>query len=89
MEKFDFDWISVVEEGELLGWVNLEMLEGCSKVGDAAPKPFSAYVTNDSTLRQALDSIVTSRTQVAVVAKEGQKYAGILTLEKISKEIVS
>ena len=45
-------------------------------------------MTADSTLRQALDSIVTSRTNVAVVASEGQRYVGILTLERISKEIV-
>jgi CBS domain containing-hemolysin-like protein len=40
-------------------------------------------------LRQALDSIVTSRTHVAVVAEEAQRFAGILTLERISQEIVS
>ena len=89
MEKFDYDWASVVDEGELLGWVDEESLRGCSVVADAAPRPFSAYVTRDSTLRQALDSIVTSRTQVAVVATEGQRYHGILTLDRISKEIVS
>jgi len=84
-----FDWTSVVRDGELLGWVDLELLEGCARVGDAQPRPFSAYVTAGSSLRQALDSIVTSRTQVAVVATEGQRYLGILTLERISKEIVS
>ncbi|HWL65682.1 MAG TPA: CBS domain-containing protein, partial [Actinomycetota bacterium] len=89
MEKFDHDWVSVVEDGHLFGWVNAEMMEGVRTPGEAGPKPFSAYVTRDSTLRQALDSIVTSRTQVAVVASEGQRYLGILTLERISKEIVS
>lgn len=89
MEKFDFDWVSVVDDGELRGWVDERALEGCSVVSEASPRPFSAYVTEDSTLRQALDSIVTSRTQVAVVASEGQRYAGILTLERISREIVS
>ena len=89
MEKFDLDWCSVVDEGELRGWVAREDLDGLAAVEEADPKPFSAYVTEDSTLRQALDSIVTSRTQVAVVATEGQKYAGILSLERISKEIVA
>ncbi len=89
MEKFDFDWTSVVDDGELLGWVDEAALQGCSRVGDAGFRPFSAYVTVDSTLRQALDSIVTSRTQVAVVATEGQRYRGILTLARISKEITS
>jgi CBS domain containing-hemolysin-like protein len=78
-----------VKHGELLGWVDEGMLEGAQRVGDVIPKPFSAYVTADSSLREALDSIVTSRTQVAVVATEGQRYLGILTLERISKEIIS
>ena len=89
MEEFGLDWVSVVDDGELLGWVDRAALEGKNSVGDATPRPFSAYVTEDSTLRHALDSIVTSRTQVAVVAHEGQRYAGILSLERISQEIVS
>ena len=89
MEKFDYDWTSVVDGDHLLGWVDEGMLRGKQRVSEAAPKPFGAYVTKESTLRQALDSIVTSRTKVAVVATEGQRYAGILTLERISREIVS
>ena len=78
-----------VKDGELLGWVDQAMLNGQRGVADVIPRPFSAYVTADSSLREALDSIVTSRTQVAVVAEEGQRYRGILTLERISKEIIS
>ena len=89
MQKFDLDWVSVVDGTELLGWVDEAMLQGKQRVSEASPRPFSAYVTRSSNLRQALDSIVTSRTQVAVVATEGQVYAGILTLEHISREIVS
>ena len=89
MEAFELDWTSVVEEGELLGWVDREGLEGRDAVKDATIRPFSAYVTADSSLREALDSIVTSKTNVAVVALEGQRYAGILTLERISREIIS
>jgi osmoprotectant transport system ATP-binding protein len=89
MEAFGVDWVSVVDRGELLGWVDRGALDGVAAVGEASPRPFSAYVTADSSLRQALDSIVTSRTNVAVVVTEGQRYRGILTLERISREIVS
>ncbi len=89
MERFGVEWVSVVDDGELKGWVDEEALSGHAHVGGATIRPFSAYVTKNSTLRAALDSIVTSRTKVAVVADEGQRYAGILTLERISKEIVS
>src|ERR671919_8727 len=84
-----FGWVSVLEDGELLGWVDEAMLEGKARVSDATPRRFSAYVTAEDSLRQALDSIVTSRTNVAVVVTEGQRYRGILTLERVSREIVS
>jgi osmoprotectant transport system ATP-binding protein len=89
IDEWGFDWASVVDGSELLGWVDREMLKGHRKVSEVAPRRFSAYVTRRSTLRQALDSIVTSRTQVAVVAEEGQRFAGILTLERVSREIIS
>jgi osmoprotectant transport system ATP-binding protein len=88
MERFATDWVSVVDNGQLLGWVDSEMLTGVGHVVEAGPRPFSAYVTKESSLREALDSIVTSETRVAVVASEGQSYMGILTLERISEEIV-
>jgi osmoprotectant transport system ATP-binding protein len=89
MAEFDTGWVSVIDDGELLGWVDEAGLEGRSTVSDAEPRRFSAYVTARSSLREALDSIVTSRTQVAVVVEEGQRYRGILTLERISREIVA
>ncbi|MEX2458378.1 MAG: CBS domain-containing protein, partial [Actinomycetota bacterium] len=85
----DLGWASVVDDGELLGWIDLESLKGAKTVADATPSKFSAYVTASDSLRQALDSIVTSHTNVAVVVEEGQRYRGILTLERVSKEIVS
>ena len=89
IKRFGLDWVSVVDDGELIGWVDEEALSGVSTVGDAKVRPFSAYVTDTSSLRQALDSIVTSRTQVAVVVTTEQRYRGILTLERISKEIIT
>jgi osmoprotectant transport system ATP-binding protein len=89
MAEFDTDWVSVIDHGELLGWVDEGELDGRSTVREAKPRKFSAYVTARSSLREALDSIVTSRTQVAVVVEEGQRYRGILSLERISKEIVA
>jgi osmoprotectant transport system ATP-binding protein len=84
MAEFDLDWASVIDHGKLLGWVDERALEG-----EAEPRRFSAHVTDDDSLRQALDSIVTSRTQVAVVVADDQHYRGILTLERVSREIVS
>ena len=89
MQQHGLSWTSVVREGRLMGWVDGSMLEGSSTVGEANPRPFSATVTAEDSLRQALDSIVTSRTQVAVVVGEDGRYEGILSVEHISKEIVA
>ena len=89
IEKFGLGWVSVLEDGELLGWIDQHALEGKQRVSETSPRRFSAYVTERDSLRQALDSIVTSRTQVAVVVSRGQRYRGILSLERVSQEIVS
>ena len=89
IEEGGFGWASVVDEGELLGWIETEDLQGAQSVADTKPRRFSAHLTPESSLRQALDSIVTSRTQVAVVLEEGQRFLGILTLDRVSKEILS
>jgi hypothetical protein len=41
----------------------------------------------DSTLRAALDAIVSSRTHVAPVVA-GERYLGLLTLEALTEELV-
>jgi osmoprotectant transport system ATP-binding protein len=89
MQRFGLDWATVVDDGRLRGWVDARSLEGHQAVGEVEPRRFSAYVTENSSLREALDSIVTSRTQVAVVADEDDRYLGILTLERLSKEVIA
>jgi osmoprotectant transport system ATP-binding protein len=89
IDRWGLGWASVVDDGELRGWVDLPELAGVDAVGAARMRPFSAYVTTQDSLRQALDSIVTTRTQVAVVASEGQRYLGILTLARITEEITA
>jgi osmoprotectant transport system ATP-binding protein len=88
MQEHGSTWTSVVDDGELLGWVDTEALQGKSRVADAQPEKFGAYVTAESSLREALDSLITSETQVAAVVWEGQRYRGVLNLERISREII-
>ena len=87
MARHGLDWTSVVDAGALLGWVDRSMLDGAGTVGRTHPRPFSAYVTVQDSLRQALDSIVTSSTNVAVVVDAEGRYLGILTLDRLSREI--
>ncbi|HEY5860810.1 MAG TPA: ABC transporter ATP-binding protein [Actinomycetota bacterium] len=89
IEAGGYDFVSVVDDGELLGWIDRDMVRDEEGISGIAPRPFSAYVTARDSLRQALDSIVTSRTGVAVVVTEGQRYRGVLSLERISQEIIA
>lgn len=89
MDASPFDWVSVVDGGELLGWIDDSALHGKGSVSECEIRRFSAYVTERHSLREALDSIVTSRANVAVVVTEGQHYRGILTLEKLTGELIS
>ncbi|HET6810305.1 MAG TPA: ABC transporter ATP-binding protein [Acidimicrobiales bacterium] len=89
MARHGLDWTSVVDGGVLQGWVDRSMLDGTGTVGRTRPRPFSAYVTVQDSLRQALDSIVTSLTNVAVVVDADGRYLGILTLDRLSHEIAA
>jgi osmoprotectant transport system ATP-binding protein len=87
MDRFGLDWASLVDDGVLMGWVDAGSLKGARTVADAGVRPFSALVTEQSSLRQALDALITSQTHVAVVVAEGNRYKGVLTVERISREI--
>jgi osmoprotectant transport system ATP-binding protein len=89
IDSAGYGWAAVVDDGDLRGWIDRAALDEVESVGEVPARRFSAYVTARSSLRQALDSIVTSRTQVAVVVDEQERYRGILTLERVSQEIVS
>ncbi len=90
MEPFGLDWATVLDpEGRVLGWVDRADVTGRARVGDADVKRFAAYVTSGSSLRSALDAIVSNRTQVAVVVDEQERYRGILSLEAVAKEIIT
>ncbi|MGZ4209358.1 MAG: ABC transporter ATP-binding protein [Actinomycetota bacterium] len=81
------DWVTVVENGRVLGWIDRVSLDGRELVRDVEPRPFAAIVNSGSSLRQALDVIVTSRTHVAVVVEDGDRYQGIITLDRLTAEL--
>ena len=56
-------------------------------VADADPREFAAIVTPGSSLRTALDIIVTSRTHIAVVVDDENRYQGIVTLDRLTAEL--
>ena len=85
MEQHSVDWLGLLDGVRLLGWVDVSMLTG----GDlrlVEPRPFLVSLDSQSSLREALDAVVTSHARVAVVVDNGV-YQGMLDLEAIAEEI--
>ena len=87
MARYNIDWIGVAEEGRLLGWAPANELVGRTSLQGVQLRRFRAWLRLDSTLRQALDTVVSSHTNVAAVF-DGEQYLGMLTAETIAKEII-
>jgi osmoprotectant transport system ATP-binding protein len=82
------DWVAVVDpDGCLTGWVGAAALDGNAQIADAVPEPFAAVVDPDTTLKAALDQIVTSRTRVAVVVDAKGRYQGVLTVDDLAEGV--
>ena len=83
------DWVAILEGDRVLGWVDRAMLDGRPGVDRTEPRRFAAIVTGTSSLRQALDIIVSSHTHVAVVVDHERRYQGIITLDRLTRELHS
>jgi osmoprotectant transport system ATP-binding protein len=81
------EWIGVRSGDRLLGWVWGHDLASVSRVGDAPIDWFRATVRPDTSLRETLDGIVNSRTRVAVVLDDHDRYLGMITIDHLSEGI--
>ncbi len=80
------DWVGVLDGERLLGWAHADDLAAVDHVGDAPHEPFRAWVGPGTTIREALDNIVNSRTRVAVVL-DGDRYLGMLTVDQLAEAL--
>ena len=80
-------WLGITDEGRFSGWVAAGEVEASAETsGDLSglePQPPAAQVGPDSTLREALEVILTARTSTAVVVGADGSFAGTVTLESI------
>jgi osmoprotectant transport system ATP-binding protein len=86
MARFGVDWVGVLDGDRLRGWVAAADLDGLDRVGDAHIERFVSWVTPATALREALDTIVTSRTRAAVVL-DGERYIGMVFIEQIAEGV--
>jgi osmoprotectant transport system ATP-binding protein len=87
IESSPSEWFGLTRDGRFLGWVDGSNLNGGSV--DALPRePPAAQVRPDSTLREAMEVIVTSATAVAVIDDDG-RFGGVVTLDQIRDRLGS
>ncbi len=81
------EWLGVTEGETFLGWVDgAEVVDGVHL--DDLPRFLpAAQVAPSSTLRNALEVIMNSRTSVAVI-NDGGRFCGVVTLERIRSGLV-
>ncbi len=90
MGEQGYDWVAVCDgDDRLQGWIGAADLDGAATLSDLAPRPFAAVVTADTTLKAALDGIVTSRTRVAVAVDGEGRYLGMLTVDDLAEGVTA
>jgi osmoprotectant transport system ATP-binding protein len=82
------DWVGVLDDDRMRGWVWVSDLDPARAVGDSEVRDFRVWIQADESLRTAVDAIVTTRNQVAVVY-DGEHYLGMLFIEAVSRELFS
>ncbi len=87
MAGYDTDWVAVVDGDRMLGWVTNDGLDGRSTIDGVDLEPFVPRLTPNNTLEEALDAAISSHTAIAAVF-DGERFLGMITVERISREIV-
>jgi osmoprotectant transport system ATP-binding protein len=85
MNDHGVSWVGLLSGDRLLGWVDGSEIDQ-RPLAQLTPREFLVSLRSDSSLRAALDAVVTSHARVAVVVDEGI-YKGMLDLEAIAEEI--
>jgi osmoprotectant transport system ATP-binding protein len=86
MARHNVRWVGVGEGERLDGWIDGNDLDGAGIDPDRI-KPFQVRLGPGSTLKEALDAVVSSHTEVAAVF-DGDRFLGMVSMKQISREIV-
>jgi osmoprotectant transport system ATP-binding protein len=96
LTRSGLDWLGVTDRGQLQGWLPADAVEaalaradGIAPLADAALEPVVARLQPTSSLRAALEVILTARSSTALVADADGTYLGSVTLETIRSGLAS
>ena len=84
--EYGTNWIAVRDGTRIDGWIRIADIPGDGP-GLVDAEPFQTRLTEDSTLKEALDAIVSSHTSVAAVF-DGPELLGMITADAVSREIL-
>jgi osmoprotectant transport system ATP-binding protein len=87
-EETGDDWVGVLDGERLRGWLWLDELDPAMPLGEHEVRDFRVWVQDDASLRAAVDAIVNTRGNVAVVYHEST-YRGLLRIEQVAAELIS
>jgi osmoprotectant transport system ATP-binding protein len=76
-------WLGLVADDRFAGWVTADAVAVAPSLADLAPVPPAARVGTASTLREALEVILTQQTPTAVVEDADGRFRGLVELEAI------
>lgn len=80
------DWVGLLSDGLLTGWVPVSELDGVDSLRRCSPRPFDGAVRRGSSVRRAVDAMVASRHQVAVVTEDGH-YCGLVDMPMVNRAL--
>jgi osmoprotectant transport system ATP-binding protein len=86
MADYRTEWVGVLKDGVFIGWIDAGDLEGRTTLEGVPTAEAAGRLTPDSTLRNAMEVIMTSHSSVAVI-DDGGTFGGVVTLEQIRKAL--
>ena len=89
MTREGVDWVAVLDQGRPRGWIAASQLDGHERIREIEPTRFAVAVHPSDSLRHALDSLVSSPTQVVIVIDEDDGYLGMLDVGRIGKGLAT
>ena len=82
------EWVGLLSDGIMRGWVPVSELPGSRSLENLKPRRFGAVVGRRASLRQAVDAMVGSGQEMAVVA-EDDFYCGLVDFRMVAEALDS
>jgi len=87
MTRHGLDWVVVRAGDRLLGWASAAEIDAGARLEAGSLQPIRGGASIDGSLRDALDTMVTGHTGVALVF-DGDRYLGMITIDAVNREML-